>query len=145
MFNKFNLLIVCLLIAGAASAQTFYQVKPDAARLATGCLRPDDITDLWGAVRIAIELDDPEGSGCRGLGRFTGNRAVLAEVLVRFLPTHVGLIDLHGPRERRRAIGPAFPDAVSKMPRGLLGDPDFHQRYPLRSVMPRRDPVILGA
>ena len=74
MFNKFNLLIACLLIAGAASAQTFYQVKANYVGSAFACMVIDDTATLYRAIVVAAE--EEEGSRRR--------EEVTAAVLDRF-------------------------------------------------------------
>ena len=62
MFNKISMLIAgtCLLVASAASAQTFYQVKADYVGLAFACMRIGDTAELYGAM-VAV-WDEEKGS-----------------------------------------------------------------------------------
>ena len=57
MFNKIRLLIVCLLIAGAASAQTFYVLKPG-NRMAWACVTPRLTETLYEG--FVLSDGDPE-------------------------------------------------------------------------------------
>ena len=74
MFNKLSLLIVCLLAAGAASAQTFYQVRANYVGSAFACMTISDTAALYKAIVVAAE--EEEGSRKRTevttaiLGRF---------------------------------------------------------------------------
>ena len=58
MFNRLILLIACLLIAGAASAQTFYQVKANHVGLAFACMTIDDTDALYRAILVARKTEE---------------------------------------------------------------------------------------
>ena len=63
---RLTLPIACLLVAGAASAQTFYQTKPG-REFVFACTTPEDMTALYEAAVAARDNPDLE-DGARKLG-----------------------------------------------------------------------------